>query len=201
MREAVSAGMREYLAKTGLVPEGIEKFQSRCTVCTGPLPTNRANVNTRFTCKPDCFAVQKAKTKLQLEQRRCPNCLHPASQAERADFMAWRRHRGEAGLGTGFQRRFEATQKRAETLAAALGEAVEMMHRMDGTVKQSGEPILEGDYQAAIARFEKLIDTKDGKRSKLAASGQTCDGEPNEFQGDDDGTAEQSTERTSHTGE
>ena len=54
---------------------------------------------------------------------------------------------------------------------------------------------------AAIKRFEKLVDTKDGKRSKLAASGQPGDGEPNEPQGDDDGTAEQSTERTSHTGE
>ena len=200
MREAVSAGMREYLAKTGLVPDGIEKFQSHCTVCTGPLPTNRANVNTRFTCKPDCFAVQKAKTKLQLEQRRCPNCLHPASQAERADFMAWRRHRGEAGLGSGFQRRFEATQKRAEALALALGEAVEMLEVARAFEEAAGGK-LKPEALAAIKRFKKLVDTKDGKRSKLAASGQSADGEPNEFQGDDDGTAEQSTERTSHTGE
>jgi hypothetical protein len=200
MREAVSAGMREYLAKTGLVPDGIEKFQSRCTVCTGPLPTNRANVNTRFTCKPDCFAVQKAKTKLQLEQRRCPNCLHPSSSAERADFMAWRRHRGEAGLGTGFQRRLEATQKRAEALKQALDEAVEMLQMIRANELKAGHE-LGPETLASFARFEKLVDTKGGKRSKLAASGQTGDGELNEIQGDDDGTAEQSTERTSNTGE
>lgn len=74
---------------------GIENFKPRCVVCTLEVPPKRATSRMKDTCSSECHKVLKAFKKFNILRRHCPACYHPSSPEERADFIRWRKSRGD----------------------------------------------------------------------------------------------------------
>jgi hypothetical protein len=81
-----------------LIPNGIENLTLVCTVCRGDLPNNRRAYGHHAG---DCHKIATLHRRYVLRLTRCISCLHPATPAERADFKAWRRSRGELNERSG----------------------------------------------------------------------------------------------------
>lgn len=75
-----------------LIPDGIENFVLSCTVCRLPLPSSRRTVGDHAGA---CHKVRVLLRRYQIRLKRCIACLHPSTPAEREDFKAWRRSRGQ----------------------------------------------------------------------------------------------------------
>ena len=169
MKDAISPKMRQQLIDSGLVPDGVEALVSKCVVCSNPIPKGRANIKTRYTCKPACALAMKAKT-LQLRQlRECVACRHPSTPKEREEFEQWRRHRGDLGVNPVGK----PPVKRVKLLEAALREAVEAM--------EASPSMGTAWWEEKISLFKNLLDAKRPNGSTLAASGETA----RESQGDE----------------
>jgi hypothetical protein len=75
-----------------LIPEGIENLTLSCTVCRGPLPSSRRTVGDHAGA---CHKVRTLFRRYQIKLKHCIACLHPSTPAEREEFKAWRRARGQ----------------------------------------------------------------------------------------------------------
>jgi hypothetical protein len=81
------------------------KLVLRCIICTEPIPAKRARGRSKDTCGPECHAKLRAYRKWVVQTSKCPNCYHPATPEERADFKAWRKARGHVREKRGNPRR------------------------------------------------------------------------------------------------
>ena len=176
MKDAISPKMRQQLIDSGLVPDGVEALVPKCVVCSSPIPKGRANIKTRYTCKPACALAMKAKT-LQLRQlRECVACRHPSTPKEREEFEQWRRHRGDLGVNPVGK----PPVKRVKLLEDSLRQATALLqHAMAINARGTGVNWDEGSE--AIEKFQNLLDAKRPNGSTLAASGETA----RESQGDE----------------
>lgn len=100
-----------------LIPNGIENFTPRCTVCGSAVPLARARGRQNETCSPPCYTVRKLFRKWLLSTRKCIACLHPATAKEREEFKAWRRHRGDILGGRGRPKLKKALDKPSDVSA------------------------------------------------------------------------------------
>lgn len=75
-----------------LIPNGIENLALRCVVCAEPLPTSRRAVGDHAGA---CHRVRVLHRRYTIQQAKCIACLHPSTPAEREEFKAWRRSRGD----------------------------------------------------------------------------------------------------------
>lgn len=173
--------------RAALLPNGIEGFVPRCVVCGSTVPLKRARGRSKDTCKAECHAVLREYRKFVIYSSRCPTCYHPSTPQERAEFIAWRKARGDRRNGRGRPPRMN----REEALALALHEALGTLREQRFEIFQShcllnedGSPkpeTLEGSakeyvaqLESQIGRFEKLIDSDSLEQSTLPASGQTA---------------------------
>lgn len=78
-----------------LIPEGIERFVPSCVVCKSPVPRKRATGRSKDTCGPVCHKVLRMYRDYILRSGHCPACYHPSTPKERAEFIQWRKSRGD----------------------------------------------------------------------------------------------------------
>jgi len=103
-----------------LIPNGIENFVPRCVVCTNPVPAKRATGRSKDTCGPECHKVLRAYRQHVLKSTKCPACYHPSTPAERKEFIAWRKMRGDRRQSVGRPKQNHEDKLR-KTLARASG--------------------------------------------------------------------------------
>lgn len=128
-----------------LIPDGIEKFVPSCVVCRQPVPAIRRTGRSKDTCSPQCNKVLRKYREFCLRNTRCRSCYHPSTPAERLDFIAWRKTRGDLREGRG-----RPKQSQEGVLRKALAEAIQLLESSDSEIQES----------MAIARFKKLVDIK-----------------------------------------
>ena len=155
-----------------LIPDGIEKFIPSCVVCRQPVSAKRATGRSKDTCSPECNKVLRKYREFCLRKSRCPACYHPSTPAERLDFIAWRKARGDVRAGRG-----RPKMSQVEALSKALQESIVLLKTnlrilLDShcAKNEEGEFLREtldedaqtevNELKTSITRFEKLIDTK-----------------------------------------
>jgi hypothetical protein len=75
-----------------LIPDGIEKLILRCVVCGLGLPASRRAVGDHAGA---CHKVRVLHRRYMIQLSKCISCLHPSTPAEREDYKAWRKSRGD----------------------------------------------------------------------------------------------------------
>ncbi len=129
-----------------LIPNGIENFVPSCIVCRNPVPLKRATGRAKDTCSPECQKVRQAYRRWVVRRTKCPNCYHPSTPEERADFLRWRKDRGMLREKGG-----RPPVKLRQTLAEAIATLREYMAPEDA------------DLGSAIERLQKVLDTEMAK--------------------------------------
>ena len=124
-----------------LIPDGIENLILRCVVCGLPLPASRRSVGDHAG---PCHKVRVLHRRYMIQRMKCISCLHPATPAEREEFRAWRRKRGDLRARGGRPKAFTAEHAESagkcntgKNSAASAGSAVNEAPNLP-TFPQSG---------------------------------------------------------------
>jgi hypothetical protein len=168
--------------RAALIPNGIEGFIPRCVVCGEPVPLKRARGRSKDTCGAECHAVLREYRAWVIRSSRCPACYHPSTPEERADFVAWRKARGDRKAGRGRPR------KEDPIIAASAAIVLAALAMFDGPECRSDFEEMKGstsmdlpvrwmelmcaceDYQKVAP--EKVIDSSNSEQGTLPPSGQ-----------------------------
>ena len=154
------------------LPADVSSLVLKCVICSGDVPKKRASGRSKDTCGPYCQKMLRKFRKFIVESSRCPACYHPSTPAERRDFIAWRKARGDRRNKPGRPR------KPQEDPIIGLGrKMVEQLNEFIAHDRNLPIPSLEGMCSVAeqlITDFQKVIDTKAINQSTLPPSGQTA---------------------------
>lgn len=130
-----------------------------CSICTAEIPEARARRRTQ-TCSEKCKNKLDAIRERQSADRKCPLCLHPSSQEERASFRQWRVSRGELKSAVAVPRELVFSAK--HKLRDALRTDIKLFEHCADWFAELNEAFADG------ARLERLLLTETPKlREKL----------------------------------
>jgi hypothetical protein len=105
----------------------------RCLFCGDPITDRkRARLRRNTTCSKEHADALKEWRQWVFSQKKCLACWTPSSPAERADFRAWRRARGERGEKPGAKKGSKRA-KPVDTWAPEAPAPVESESRDAGT--------------------------------------------------------------------
>jgi len=153
-----------------LLPAKIDlaTFVPKCEVCTTPIPirrlTGRDALRTRHTCKAACEKVLREADKLRTSLRKCRNCQHPSTPAERDEFRQWRKSRGDLRQGPGNPERWPQSKGARLKLAAGLRKAIELL---------AEEAVFKPEVAAFREEIQNLIDGEGASKRTLRTGGET----------------------------
>jgi hypothetical protein len=164
--------LQENFSDNPLIPEGLDKFNPKCTVCTAPIPKRRQHGNPalggRDACSAACGRILKAKRKMDIINSTCPNCRHPSTPAEREEYKLWRKARGDVRERPGNPNNGAATKGRRVELCQALKRGM-------GLLQEFGEPAMTSEVREFLEDAQNLIDGNAAKKRTLRASGNAAE--------------------------
>jgi uncharacterized protein (DUF983 family) len=152
-----------------LLAETMKDVVLKCTVCGNDVPKRRATAKAYYTCTPECLTRLKAFRQYLRTVLRCMTCHRPHTPKEKADFIAWRKSRGELREGRG-RPVAEPKMREVRVLLAeaqqAVGDFADHIMATDGRDETNEVTQLRG----LQGRLKNLLDGGAAK-STLAASG------------------------------
>jgi hypothetical protein len=143
--------------KKALTYDELEHLPLVCVICGNPLPEKRARAR-KDTCSSECQVVRKAFNKHNVLRRHCPNCYHPSTPQERAEFRQWRKDRGDRRSVRGRPKR-----EGRDILISAMNYLIE--HRSPGNDLEDASAVAI----ISILLYKK-VDAQAGDGSTLPAN-------------------------------
>jgi hypothetical protein len=161
-------------------PEELSQLVLRCVVCTGPVPDARSR-RRKDTCSVECYDKLKQWRKHLQATRKCPSCLAPYTEKQRAEFRRWRQAEGSLRVTKGRppisrERRLEDAIRAALGLICAEFLSLERLYWSESAGKVVGGDGLCAEYEAVIQQCEvalgitKPVDTTPPERDSISAS-------------------------------